>query len=253
MSEIDPGARGIEPGAAEGAPSAAGDPPGAAGSPVLAVLPDGAGHRRLSNELGDLLAALDGRDTTLGEIVDRIGERGFGLLLALLALPAALPVPAPGYATPFGLLMIALGAQMIVRRKRPKLPQRARRRVIGYRFLSRTIAGARVPLRVAEWLVRPRLAPVARSRTVHSLLGVIIVLMAAFMCLPIPLTNTAPSFVIFLIACGMLEEDGLLMLAGILLAPLAGAIALAALYFGWKYGLEALEGGVGGLLDLVRG
>jgi hypothetical protein len=221
--------------------------------PGIAELPDGSGHRRLSKELAQLLETLDRRDTTLGEIVDRIGERGFGLLLALLALPAALPVPAPGYATPFGLLMIGLGAQMIIGRRQPTLPQRARRRVIRYRTLATTIAGASIPLRVAEFLIRPRLSRLARSRAIHSVLGVIIVLMAAFMCLPIPLTNTAPSFVIFLIACGMLEEDGLLQLAGILLAPLAGAIAVAALYFGWKYGLGALEGGTSGLLELIRG
>lgn len=221
--------------------------------PGAAELPDGTGHRRLSKELAQLLETLDSRDTTLGELVDRIGERGFGLLLALLALPAALPIPAPGYATPFGLLMMGLGAQMIVGRRQPTLPQRARRRRIRYSLLAGTIAGASMPLKVAEFLIRPRLPRVARSRAVHSVLGVIIVLMAAFMCLPIPLTNTAPSFVIFLIACGMLEEDGLLQLAGILLAPLAGAIAIAALYFGSKYGLEALEGGTRGLLELIRG
>ncbi|MDY7093705.1 MAG: exopolysaccharide biosynthesis protein [Acidobacteriota bacterium] len=231
--------------------------PEGAGSPDLppgaVELPDGTGHRQLSEELDQLLETLDSRDTTLGEVVDRIGERGFGLLLALLALPAALPVPAPGYATPFGLMMIGLGAQMIVGRRQPTLPQRFRRRMIRYSFLAGTVAGASMPLRVAEFLIRPRLPRLARSRAIHSVLGVIIVLMAAFMCLPIPLTNTAPSFVIFLIACGMLEEDGLLQLAGILLAPLAGAIAIAALYFGSKYGLEALEGGTRGLLELIRG
>lgn len=222
-------------------------------TPAVAPPANPPGHRRLSRELEDLLHGLEGRDTTLGAIVDGIGERGFGLLLAILALPAALPVPAPGYATPFGLLMIGLGAQMVVGRQRPQLPRRARERTIRYKTLARTIRSAKLPLGVAEKLVRPRLPGIARNRTIHSLLGVVIILMASFMALPIPLTNTAPSFVIFLLACGMIEEDGLLMTAGLLLAPAAAAIAAAAVYFGWKYGLGALEGGLHNLLDLVRG
>ncbi|MEM9293410.1 MAG: exopolysaccharide biosynthesis protein [Acidobacteriota bacterium] len=220
---------------------------------VLQEAPRAPGHRRLSKELQELLDALDGQDTTLGALVDAIGERGFCLLLAVLALPAALPVPAPGYATPFGLLMIGLGFQMFRGRPTPTLPAAARRRRIGYKTLERTIRGAGFPLRVAEFLVRPRLRRFASSRGTQSLLGIAVTAMACFMCLPIPLTNTAPSFVIFLLACGLLEEDGLLLLGALLLAPPAAGIALTAVYFGWKYGLSALDGGMSGLLDRVRG
>ena len=68
-----------------------------------------------------------------------------------------------------------------------------------------------------------------------------IMLLAAMMSLPIPLTNTAPSFVIFMLAAGILEEDGLFLLLGLLLAPVAAAIAGAAIYYALTYGPEAVE------------
>ncbi len=58
------------------------------------------------------------------------------------------------------------------------------------------------------------------------------------MIIPVPLTNTAPAFGVFLIGLGMLEEDGLLSIAGVL-ASLAGValtltVLSALIYFGWE-------------------
>jgi len=94
---------------------------------------------------------------------------------------------------------------------------------------------------MVEWLVQPRLSRLARNRAFLSAVALVVVLMSLFMTLPIPLTNTAPSFVIFFLAAGILEEDGLVLLAGLLLAPVAALIALAALVFGLRYGMGAVE------------
>ena len=74
-----------------------------------------------------------------------------------------------------------------------------------------------------------------------SLIGFIVLLMSISMSMPIPLTNTAPSFVIFVLAAGILEEDGLVLLGGLLLAPVAAGIAGLAVYFAWTHGLDAVE------------
>jgi len=198
-------------------------------------------NTHLSQELLDFLEGLDGQDCTIGELVDLHGDRGFGLLLLVLALPAALPIPAPGYATPFGVLMVSLGFQMLQGRPSPWVPEFAARRTISYKMLAFSVRNGRVPLRVAELLVRPRLGRLARNRRFLAGIGLTVMLMAGFMSLPIPLTNTAPSFVIFVLAAGMLEEDGLLLLGGLLLAPVAGAIAGAALYVAATMGPEAVE------------
>jgi len=195
----------------------------------------------LSKELNLLLEGLEGADITIGGLLEKIGDRGFGLLLLVLALPAALPIPAPGYATPFGVLMVILGAQMIIGRTSPTVPGVFARRTISHGILEFSIRNGHLPLRVVEFLIRPRLRAVSRNRGFRAAVGIIIMAMAAFMSLPIPLTNTAPSFVIFVLAAGLLEEDGLMLLAGILLAPVAAAIAVGALYIAVTLGPEAVE------------
>lgn len=198
-------------------------------------------HARLSRELEDFLERLDGKDTTVGELVELIGDRGFGLLLLILSLPAALPLPAPGYATPFGLVMILLAFQMIGGRHTPWVPARLARVRVPFSLLRFSVRNGRLPLRAVELLVRPRLQTLSRNRVFLSLVGVTILLMACSMSLPIPLTNTAPSFVIFMLAAGILEEDGLLLLGGILLAPVAAGIAGLAIYTAVTMGPEAVE------------
>ncbi len=196
---------------------------------------------RLSAELRDFLTRLDGRDTTVGELMDLIADRGFGLLLLILALPAALPIPAPGYATPFGIAMVILAGQLVAGRSTPWLPDFIRRRSIPYKMLDFSVRNGTLPLRVVELLIRPRLQGLSRSGAFLSLLGLLIAVMAALMSLPIPLTNTAPSFVIFVLAAGMLEEDGLILLGGILLAPIAAGIAGLAIYYAVTLGVDAVE------------
>ena len=219
-----------------------------------ADVPDGEiPHTRLSQELLDFLDELDGRDCLIQDLVDRHGDRGFGLLLLILALPAALPIPAPGYATPFGVLMVALGFQMLRGRQSPWVPAFAARRTISFKMLSFSVRNGRIPLRVAEFLVRPRLSRMARNRRFLAGVGLTIMLMAGFMSLPIPLTNTAPSFVIFVLAAGMLEEYGLLLLGGLLLAPVAAAIAGAAVYVAATLGPEAVESTVKPMIRALIG
>jgi hypothetical protein len=198
-------------------------------------------HTRLSVELTDFVAALETEETTIGAVLDEIADRGFGLILLILALPAALPIPAPGYATPFGIMMALLGLQMIRGRTTPWLPEGIRKRSVKKSKLEWTVKNAGIPLRFVEWVIRPRLSGLARSRAFLALVGVIVLLMSISMSLPIPLTNTAPSFVIFVLAAGILEEDGLVLLGGLVLAPVAAGIAGVAVYFAWTHGLDAVE------------
>ena len=204
-------------------------------------MPEETVHTRLSAELTDFVSALTEEEVTVGAVLDAIAERGFGLILLILALPAALPLPAPGYATPFGIMMGLLAIQMIRGRSTPWLPERIRKRTVRKSKLEWTVKNAGVPLRFVEWIIRPRLSGLARNRAFLALIGFIVLLMSISMSMPIPLTNTAPSFVIFVLAAGILEEDGLVLLGGLLLAPVAIGIAAAAVYFAYTYGFEAVE------------
>ncbi len=63
---------------------------------------------KLSNELQRYFFEEQQPPTvTLADILLLAKERIFGFLLVILSLPSALPVPAPGYSTPFGILFIS--------------------------------------------------------------------------------------------------------------------------------------------------
>ncbi len=66
---------------------------------------DASHHLSLGKTLQELLKADDENGISISEVARAVGEKGFGLLLIVLSLPSALPVPAPGYSTPFGLVM----------------------------------------------------------------------------------------------------------------------------------------------------
>jgi hypothetical protein len=157
---------------------------------------------------------------TLGLLVDTLGSRGVGLLLLILSLPSALPIPAPGYSTPFGIAIVLLAAQLLYQRKKIWLPQSLRQKSIKIDTAKKIRSiGSRL-FNITEHLIHPRwewlLNPFNRN-----LLSLIILLMGTLMIMPIPLTNSAPAMVVFIISLGLAERDGLIATMGLLLGFLA--------------------------------
>lgn len=198
-------------------------------------------HEPLSATLSSLLARESEQgEITLGEIVQRIGDRGFGLLLLVLSLPSALPLPAPGYSTPFGILIAILALQMISGRRAPWLPAKAASMRLHGKFADQMLAFAGKFFGKVEFLIRPRLRWVG-SRGGMAFLGILVLIMACLMILPIPLTNTFPAFVIFVIGVGLTEEDGLACLGAACLGVMSVFLYSFVLYFFFAFGLEGIE------------
>jgi hypothetical protein len=147
---------------------------------------------------------------TLGEVVERTAQSGFGFFLAFITL---ISVRFTGMSTVFG-LMLAFGAgQMIIGFQRPWLPKRLRRVCIPPRML-RWIANHLARWTVGlERLVRPRFELMTRG-PFWTLCGVGILVQALVLALPLPIpfTNIPFMAVILLYAIGLLEGDGLLIM-----------------------------------------
>ncbi len=189
----------------------------------------------LSTDLKELLSQGDARGISIGHLLQALGDRGFGLLFIILSLPSALPVPAPGYSTPFGIIITILALQMMAGRQTPWLPKWAAQKWIR-RNLAKTLIGAAAGFfRRVEHLIKPRWEFMLARRG-QFLAGILIIIMAALMIVPIPLTNTAPAMVIFVIGVAMVEDDGLGLLLSCVLALLALLLYLAVFaaisYFG---------------------
>jgi hypothetical protein len=198
-------------------------------------------HEKLSQTLISLLAREHSQvGLTLGEVVERIGDRGFGLLLLILSLPSALPVPAPGYSTPFGILISLLALQMLFGRTAPWVPPRAAGLQLKGKFIDAMLSFAGKFFARVEFLIRPRWRWVG-SRPGRSFMGVLVLIMAILMILPIPLTNTFPAFVIFVIGIGLTEEDGLAALLACLLGVLAVLLYVGVVYIFIRFGFEGID------------
>jgi hypothetical protein len=167
---------------------------------------------------------------TLGELVDRASEGGFGFLIAILSLIA---IPFVGVSTPFGLAIALLGAQLMVGRDRPWLPERARRRVLSWSMLDRVAA---LFERRARWLARTtrrRWETMIMPRAI----GFGVVLLALGLALPIPIPGSNLVFLVPLLiyAIGLLERDGAwiavahawLLVDLVLMLVFAGAVWMA--------------------------
>lgn len=179
-------------------------------------------HLKLSDELQQLLRT-DGQALSVEQLVARVGDRGFGLLLVVLSLPSALPVPAAGYSIPFGLLLLVLAFQMLAGRTRPVFPRRLEAIQMSSRFAEKLLGGAAWLFQRLEWVIRPRMRWIGQ-RPGRVLMGLLVMLMAILMLIPIPLTNTFPAFVIFLIGIGLTEEDGLFAVGACVVGCLAVAL-----------------------------
>ena len=162
-------------------------------------------------------------EISLGTVLDQVGERGFGLLLLLLSLPSALPVPAPGYSVPFGIALAILAVQLIRGRTLPWFPKNIRRTVLPRKLMVTALGNGARFFRLLESLVRPRLRWIT-SRGGRVFIGAIVLTMAGLMMVPIPGTNTFPAFVVFLLGVALTEEDGLFGMGALVMG--LGAVAL---------------------------
>lgn len=146
---------------------------------------------------------------TIGALVDKTAEGGFGFLIGVLTLIA---IPFVGLSTPFGLAIALLGAQLMVGLRHPWLPARARRRALSMAMLDRVLG---ILARRTRWLARlsrRRWELVIQPR----LIGLCIVLLALGLALPLPIPGSNLIFLVplFIYAVGILERDGLWVAIG---------------------------------------
>jgi len=194
----------------------------------------------LSKDLGSVIEKAEGDQVRFGDFVLKIGDKAFGVIIVLLAIPSALPTPAPFISTPFGLGIILIAAQLMIGRKALWLPKRVMDAKVSVSAANKMISALNWILEKCEWVIHPRLKWVS-TRSGHILLGILMSCCALLMMIPFPLTNTLPAMVIFLLGVSLTEDDGLIAILAsviavlVILAYIAGFSAV--LFFGFQ-GLE---------------
>jgi hypothetical protein len=171
-----------------------------------------------------------GDTLSLADVLELARARMFGFLFSLLALPSVLPIPAAGYSIPFGLVMLLLAVQLMLGFTSPWLPGWIMHRPIALSRMQACVKAGIPWIQRIERLSKPRLTPVCTSHLGRALIGCAIVLMAALMIIPIPGINTLAAMGIFVIGFGLLDDDGAISQAGLLLCLIAAIFALSVLY-----------------------
>jgi hypothetical protein len=183
--------------------------------------------KRLSEEIAALRDRFIAGPVTLGDVVLALQERAWMLVLIILSLPFIVPIGLPFLSIPFGLaigfiaLRLALGQQ-------PWLPAKLLAKPLPPGFFDQMLNFSGRVLRFLEKFLRPRLSWLAlhpwaiRTHAVLIISSALVLLLP----LPVPFTNGFPAWVVLLVACGLLERDGLAIIA----AYLVGASGLLFFY-----------------------
>jgi len=205
---------------------------------------------KLSTELDRAFLQTDRDDPVkLRDLFELAGERTFGFLFVLLALPSALPVPAPGYSVPFGILMFVLALQLVAGSPQPWLPDKWLDRSVERTKLQGILTKGMPWLQRVEIFSRPRFAVLCTSRLGRTAIGLTIALLSVSMMIPIPGTNTVPAMGIFAIGFGLLDDDGFISIVGLTI----GAIGLTLTTLILRYGYEAVSAGIDVLKEFLTG
>jgi hypothetical protein len=218
----------------------AGPPAGGQAPTASPSGPQDAEEAKISVLLADLARGNTPR-IALGEMLDLLRERGFALLILLLALPNAIPGPAiPGLSTITGLPLALIALQLALGRIEPRLPEWVRRKSVPRTAFQGLVTRANPWLQRLESLIRPRMLHIT-SHYGERLIGAWIVISALFLSLPVPLGNLPMAAGLMVLAIGLMERDGVAILLGLAHTALGVIWNLALLWAGgemidWLWG-----------------
>jgi hypothetical protein len=170
--------------------------------------------RRTSQLLRDFVASHAEPRISLGALRDALGDRGFGVLLFIFALPNLVPVNIPLLSAVLGLPLVLLAAQLSYGRHKPWFPDWLTAQSFPRQSFASVVARALPFLERVERLLRPRLT-VLLSWTGERLVGIAILILALILTLPIPFANWLPACGIAIFGLAIVEKDGVAVLVGL--------------------------------------
>ncbi|MDA9865348.1 exopolysaccharide biosynthesis protein [bacterium] len=193
----------------------------------------------ISQRLSQLAEDSENETPSLDWILTQLHERAFGLFLLVLALPCCIPFL---YGIPqiVALPLMFVSAQILIGRTSPWLPERLGAREVSKESLQNLADRARPWLEKIEGLSRPRLGRLTRP-PLDRFVGIALVLFSASILVPLPGTNTVPGFAVVLVSMGLLQRDGILVLAGSVL----GTVWIATLIFAGATIASLIKGWIG--------
>lgn len=164
----------------------------------------------------------------LGDVLDEVGERAFGMFLLIALLPAFLPLPGIAGALS-GPMVMFIGLQLLLLAPHPWLPAWLQRRPVPKQSLHAFEQRLSGPLEWLERISRPRWSQLFDRPPGRAFTGALLLVLGLLLSLPIPLTNYIFGLILVVFAIGLIERDGRTLALGWLLGLIE--IAVMAYFF----------------------
>jgi hypothetical protein len=175
------------------------------------------------------LAARPSERLTIGDVVSVLSDRAFALLIVLLGLPNCLPMPPP-IPLVCGLLLALVAAQILAGRPAPWLPKTLLHRSIGRGDVQRAVGRAMPILKRLERWSRPRIT-VLDNAVAMRLVGLLVLALALGLLFAAPIVGQIPlGIAVCLVGLGLVERDGVVVLAGFAVGSAGLALSLGFVY-----------------------
>ncbi|WP_417339050.1 exopolysaccharide biosynthesis protein [Halomonas kashgarensis] len=159
-------------------------------------------------------------------------ERAIALILLLFAIPAIVPTPGVPAGMVFGTALAFIGLQMALGTKRIRLPPGVARLRIGREQLERILRKAAPHIERLERRLGERLEKLVSPIAIRWI-GLVVLIMALLIALPIPFGNTLPGLAVLVLALGLAQRDGIAVVAGLGLALVAAIVSTALIGGSW--------------------
>lgn len=170
---------------------------------------------------------------SLADMQAEIGERSFGPFLFLPAILEISPVGGiPGVPTLLSIIVAIFALQMLAGRKAFWMPEFLSKRAVNGDKLHAALKKMRPAVRVMDRIVRPRLQWLTRKP--FTRLVAVTAVLAAASAPPLevlPFASSLPFSAIGLLGLGLIAHDGLLTVAGMVVA-VGGMVVVASVLLG---------------------
>jgi hypothetical protein len=183
---------------------------------------------KLSEILNSVAADQTRERVSIADLFEVLRDRAFGALMLIFAAPNVLPLP-PGTSTVLGAPLIFIAAQLALARPSPWLPKFMAARSMSRTDFAATVGKVSPWLAKAEKLLKPRLSFLTRP-PFEQVIGVVCLILAIILFLPIPFGNMPPALAICLFSLAILERDGVAAILGTVVSVASVAIVWTVLY-----------------------
>ncbi|WP_147046432.1 exopolysaccharide biosynthesis protein [Methylobacterium gnaphalii] len=200
-----------------------------------------------------MLARQEGERLSVGDIVAVLKDRAFALLVVLLGLPNCLPMPPP-IPLVCGLLLLLVAVQITAGMASPWLPRKILRASIATETVDKAVTRA-VPLlqRLERWS-KPRMSLFETAIGMRGM-GVLLLALSLALIVAPPFFGQIPlGLAISLVGLGLVERDGIVVLAGLIFGGIGVGISIGFVYTLFASIMSALawlSGYVPGLAQLM--